>query len=105
MSSGRQPDSIVAHLTREVVLTRLPFEAWVPWGFCFDEHMALQQCVHTSNAANSEQLRGCVGMVLDAINGERATCLDDLLALVDDDVDGCLTITLCFRQSDCEQFN
>ncbi len=47
--------------------------------------------------------RGCVGMVLDAINRERVTCFNDLLALVDDDVDGCRTIALCFRQSDCER--
>ena len=48
-----------------VTLSRLAFEVCIPWGVrCNPTNMVLQQPARTSVAAESQSLRGCVGMTL-----------------------------------------
>ena len=45
-----------------VTLTRVHFEAWLPWGLGIDKHMIMHAPEKGSMGVSNEQVRGCVGM-------------------------------------------
>eukprot|EP00665_Eupelagonemidae_sp_cell47_P017807 gene17807-biopygen13269 len=66
---------------------------WLPWGLRTGDGMELDSPEKGSIAADSEQLRGCVGMVLVSLNGFPVTDEGQCAALAAD----ARTLELCFQ--------
>ena len=80
----QQQEHHVAEEGKAVMLTRQSFEVWMRWGLLLDDDMVMHPSATGSTAADSEELRGCLGMVLAAVDSikvnvpqEAATAMED----------------------------
>eukprot|EP00662_Eupelagonemidae_sp_cell21_P057450 gene57450-biopygen16642 len=90
----QRPPLIGEENERNVVIhiSRMSFEAWLPWGLRLDpDTMELRRCTKGSAALHRGATRGCVGMVLEAVDGRPVATPQEASEALGENVDAWLT--------------